>query len=74
MTATSGEILQNLHRMLGVDGQPLLAAATILVVSPRLADAARALGCHGEILVAPAADDDTLAGMLARWRTRARTQ
>ncbi|MEQ1578954.1 MAG: uroporphyrinogen-III synthase [Steroidobacteraceae bacterium] len=74
VTATSGEILTNLHRMLGVDGQALLAAATILVVSPRLADAARALGCHGEILVAPAADDDSLAGMLARWRTRARTQ
>jgi uroporphyrinogen-III synthase len=74
VTATSGEILQNLHRMLGVDGQLLLAAATILVVSPRLADSARALGCHGEILVAPAADDDTLAGILARWRTRARTQ
>lgn len=74
VTATSGEILQNLHRMLGLDGQLLLAAATILVVSPRIADAARALGCLGEILVAPAADDDTLAGMLARWRTRARTQ
>lgn len=74
VTATSGEILTNLHRMLGAEGQALLATATILVVSPRLADAARALGCHGEILVAPAADDDTLAGMLARWRTRARTQ
>jgi uroporphyrinogen-III synthase len=74
VTATSGEILHNLHRMLGPEGQLLLAAATLLVVSPRLADAARALGCHGEILVAPAADDDTLAGMLARWRTRARTQ
>ncbi len=74
VTATSGEILNNLHRMLGDEGQRLLAAATILVVSPRLADTARALGCQGEILVAPAADDDTLVGMLARWRTRARTQ
>lgn len=74
VTATSGEILHNLHRMLGPDGQALLAATPVLVVSPRLADAARALGCEGEILVAPAADDDTLAGLLARWRTRARTQ
>lgn len=74
VTATSSEILHNLHRMLGVDGQSLLAAATILVVSPRLAEVAWELGCRGEILLAPAADDDTLAGMLARWRTRARTQ
>ena len=74
VTATSGEILHNLHRMLGADGQTLLATTPLLVVSPRLADAARALGCVGEVLVAPAADDDAIAGVLALWRTRARTQ
>jgi uroporphyrinogen-III synthase len=73
VTATSGEILHNLHQMLGDAGQPLLAATPVLVVSPRLAATARALGCRAEILVSPAADDDTLVGMLARWRTRART-
>jgi len=74
VTATSGEVLHNLHGMLREDGQALLAGSTLVVVSPRLVDVARALGCKGEILVAPAADDDTLAGVLALWRTRARAQ
>ena len=72
VTATSGEVLHNLHSMLSAAGRQLFAATPLLVVSPRLAEAARALGCQGEILVAPSADDDTLIGVLARWRTRAR--
>jgi uroporphyrinogen-III synthase len=74
VTATSGEILHGLARTLGEEGRPLLAASTVVVVSPRLVDVARDLGCKGEILVAPAADDESLAGLLALWRTRARTQ
>lgn len=73
VTATSGEILHNLHQMLTDAGRLLLSTTSLLVVSPRIKEAALALGCSGEVLVAPAADDDTLVGMLARWRTRART-
>jgi len=72
VTLTSGEILANLVAMLGDPHRTLLATATLLVVSPRLETAARALGCRGEILVAPAADDDTLTGVLSTWHTRAR--
>lgn len=72
VTLTSGEILHNLDAMLSDDGRKLLKATPLLVVSPRLEAAARALGCRGEILVAPAADDDTLTGVMATWHTRSR--
>jgi uroporphyrinogen-III synthase len=72
VTATSGEILHNLYTMLGDAGRKRLATTPLLVVSPRLIAVARSLGCHGEILVAPAADDDALTGTLAEWHTRAR--
>lgn len=72
VTATSGEILYNLHTMLGDAGRHQLTMTPLLVVSPRLVEVARALGCRGEILVAPGADDDALLGTLAEWHTRAR--
>ncbi len=72
VTATSGEILHNLYQMLTDAGRALLIATPVLVVSQRIATAARDLGWQAEILVAPAADDDTLIGTLATWRTRAR--
>lgn len=72
VTLTSGEILHNLNAMLTDDGRKLFKATPLLVVSPRLGTAARALGCQGEILVAPAADDDTLTGVMATWHTRSR--
>lgn len=72
VTLTSGEILHNLDAMLTDTGRKLLQSTPLLVASPRLGTAARSLGCRGEILVAPAADDDTLTGVMATWHTRSR--
>lgn len=72
VTITSSEILHNLDQMLGDGAKALLRATPLLVVSERLATVAQELGCRGEILVAPAADDDTVVGVLANWRTRGR--
>lgn len=72
VTVTSSEILHNLRGMLDDRGNRLLCRTPLIVVSPRLGALARDLGCAGEILVAPAGDDDTLVGTLALWRTRAR--
>lgn len=72
VTITSGEILHNLDAMLSNAGRSLLARTSLLVVSPRLRELARELGCSGEILLAPAADDEALTGALATWHARAR--
>jgi uroporphyrinogen-III synthase len=72
VTATSAEIIQHLHMILGDAGRTLLKRTPILVVSERVRDAARALGLEGECLLATGADDTSLVGTLATWRTRAR--
>lgn len=72
VTVTSVEILRNLHALLADRGRSLLTRTPLLTVSGRIALAARELGYTGEVIPAPAADDATLVGTLAKWRTRAR--
>lgn len=72
VTATSIETLHNLHEMLSERGRQLLREATLLVASRRIAEAAAASGLKGVVIVANGADDASMIGALARWRTRAR--
>ena len=72
VTATSIETLHNLLGLLSDRGRALLREATLLVASRRIAEAARAAGLNGMVLVANGADDASMIGALARWRTRAR--
>lgn len=73
VTVTSVETLHNLIALLSDRGRALLRETALLVVSPRIAEAARAAGLNGTMLIAKAADDASMIGALARWRTRART-
>jgi uroporphyrinogen-III synthase len=72
VTATSIETLHNLHEILSERGRQLLREATLLVASRRIAEAAAASGLKGAVIVANGADDASMIGALARWRTRAR--
>jgi uroporphyrinogen-III synthase len=72
VTATSIETLHNLIAMLSERGRTLLREATLLVASRRIADAAQAAGLNGTLIVANGADDASMIGALAQWRTRAR--
>ena len=71
VTATSVETLENLHQMLSDAGRQLLRGVTLLALSPRIAVAAAELGLRGECVLAQA-DEASMLGALARWRTRAR--
>ena len=72
VTATSIETLHNLIGMLSDRGRALLGRTALLVASRRIAEAAQAEGLNGTMLVANGADDASMIGALARWRTRAR--
>jgi uroporphyrinogen-III synthase len=72
VTATSIETLHNLIDMLSERGRALLRETTLLVASRRIADAAQAAGLNGLPIVANGADDASMIGALAQWRTRAR--
>lgn len=72
VTATSIETLHNLAGMLSERGRALLRDTTLLVASRRIADAAQAAGMNGTVIVANGADDASMIGALAQWRTRAR--
>lgn len=67
ITITSGEGLENLVGMLGDNGGDTLRATPLLVVSQAIAQRARALGWHGDVLVSPRADDRTVVEVLGRW-------
>lgn len=71
VTATSVETLQNLQLMLTESGRQLLRSTPLLVVSERIAAAASELGLRGECVLAQA-DEHSMLGSLAVWRTRAR--
>lgn len=73
VTVTSIETLHNLIALLSDRGRALLRETTLLVVSERIAEAARAAGLNGMVLIANSADDASMIGTMARWRTRART-
>lgn len=72
VTATSIETLHNLLAMLSDRGRALLRETTLIVASRRIAEAAQAAGLNGMVLVANGADDASMIGTLAQWRTRAR--
>jgi len=72
VTATSIETLHNLFEMLSERGRQLLRETTLLVASRRIAEGATAAGLNGTVIVANGADDASMIGALARWRTRAR--
>lgn len=71
VTATSVTTLEYLQSMLSDSGRALLRSTPLLVISDRIAKAARAAGIEAEIIVATA-DEASIVGALARWRTRAR--
>jgi uroporphyrinogen-III synthase len=73
VTATSIETLQNLQAMLSERGRQLLSSAALLVPSRRIVAGAVGAGLQGEAIVAAGADDASMIGALAQWRTRART-
>lgn len=73
VTATSVETYLKLEEMLSERGRALLRAATLLAPSERIIAAAHAGGWRGEALVSGGADEPSLLGALARWRTRARS-
>ena len=70
VTATSVETLTNLAMLLG--DRSFLRDAPLLVASPRIREAAVAMGLRGDIIVANGADDESLLGALSYWRARAR--
>lgn len=72
VTATSIETLQNLIEILSERGRALLRETALLVASRRIAEAAQAAGLNGTMIVANGADDASMIGALANWRTRAR--
>lgn len=71
VTITSVEILENLWAILSPTGRTLLSRTPIVVVSERIAQAARELGLHHMHILSRSADDDTLLGSIANWHTRA---
>ncbi|HEX2494393.1 MAG TPA: uroporphyrinogen-III synthase [Steroidobacter sp.] len=73
VTLTSVQTLQHLQEMLSQRGRELLCTTPLLVASRRIADAALAAGLQGDVLLARGADDASMIGALAQWRTRART-
>jgi len=72
VTATSIETLHNLIEMLSERGRRLLRETALLVASRRIGEAAAQAGLNGTVIVANGADDASMIGALARWRTRAR--
>lgn len=72
VTVTSIETLHNLIQMLSERGRELLRNTVLLVASRRIAEAAKAAGLDGLTIVAKGADDASMIGALAQWRTRAR--
>jgi uroporphyrinogen-III synthase len=72
VTLTSIETLHNLMDMLSERGRALLRDTTLLVASRRIGAAAAGAGLRGDVIVTTGADDASMIGALALWRTRAR--
>jgi uroporphyrinogen-III synthase len=69
VTATSGEVLDNLCTLLGEEGRERLLATPLAVVSERTAAAARALGFPRVEIAERATDEDLLAALCrVAWR------
>lgn len=63
LTATSDEVLLNLHQILGSGGLPLALATPLVVISERTAETARGHG-HREVVVARQATDTAIVAAL----------
>jgi uroporphyrinogen-III synthase len=63
VTATSNAILDNLFVMLGEDGAGLLRDTPLVVISARMAEHARDLGCNKVTVAVSARDADMLAAL-----------
>ena len=68
-TATSVEILNNLHDMLGPDARDLLAATSLVTASARVVQQAERRGHRGARLLASRPDDEALIDAIADWRS-----
>ena len=69
MVVTSSEGLRNLFAMLGKPGESLLQLTPLLVPHPRIAAAARELGCREVIKTAPG-DDGLIAALLQQFAAK----
>ena len=63
VTATSGQILDNLFTLLGAQGASLLQATPLVVVSERIAEQAAARGCRIIYLANSARDNDIVRSL-----------
>jgi uroporphyrinogen-III synthase len=72
VTVTSVTTLDHLLEMLTERGRALLQATSLLVVSGRIAEAARTANLRGDIVVVAGADDGSIVDALSRWHARAR--
>lgn len=73
ISVTSVEILQALDALLDDELRELAHQCTLLSGSARIAQAARAAGWHGELIIADSPEDSALVTALTRWYTRARS-
>jgi uroporphyrinogen-III synthase len=72
ISVTSVEILQALDVLLDDELRELAHQCILLCGSTRIAQAARAAGWQGELIVAASPEDNALVTALTRWYTRAR--
>jgi uroporphyrinogen-III synthase len=66
VTVTSNILLDNLFTLLGDEGRPLLLQTPMVVVSDRMRQHARELGCS-QIILAPGADEQDLIKAICQW-------
>lgn len=75
IVVTSNEGLQNLYEMAGVQGQPLLRQALLVVMSKRNAELAHSMGfCAAPVVVERAGDEGLFDAVIAAARDRTRGQ
>lgn len=67
ITVTSGEGLNNLVNMIGESGAEKLKHTPLVVVSDRMAEAAKQLGFHSSVMVAAKAGDEEILDTVASW-------
>lgn len=66
VTVTSAHLLENLFTLLGEEGKQLLTETPMVVISDRMRQRARELGCQ-QIILARGADEDQLLDALCIW-------
>lgn len=69
-TVTSNELLDNLMQMLGAEGAALLKDTPTLVISQRMAEHAKELGCQ-QVILAANASDQAIVEAICQWKSRA---